>query len=500
MPGKKNGTKKSSKPADEALTQMAAQLAELCQQFAEAGGSRTDMVEIVQEACGEAEGVPPCKEMRFECAQGIPLGLLMATLHATCVVVSTPEHGPGPREGEFRTPVMSGLERLTHFLPSSVFCAYDYKGSASGEEMATKETASGANPTNWTDAESIMNSHWSAYWSGGVRKSLQLALLVAQGLMADLRIFGNPRMNAGNMFLEKGTRTVFPVSISGGPITKAEKAALCPIFTGVVADLCTRDVDVGVTNLRWLHFETFECYIKALQGYGGIDFVQLHQRSKFDLPGQWVDGDYNSEYDLLIDLPGATPEERRASLLEAYAPEQEVLDLRLYNATSCDSTVRVQQLLEFGANPNFRAPSNKGSMFWQAASRFNLEAMQTLLDAGADPAVPNKFGECPLYKVVKLTHPDKFNCVLDEDDSGDLNAKAKATIELCAQAELGKSFAEHVASLVPGAEVTWTSNTLKGNSKTGTIVEIQANGKLLVRGAKNANEKEFVPAQLRLKK
>ena len=48
------------------------------------------------------------------------------------------------------------------------------------------------------------------------------------------------------------------------------------------------------------------------EGYGGLDYGgAMLLRQNFDLPGQWVDGDYQEQYDMLRQVPGATPEARR---------------------------------------------------------------------------------------------------------------------------------------------------------------------------------------------
>ena len=53
-------------------------------------------------------------------------------------------------------------------------------------------------------------------------------------------------------------------------------------------------------RLRLQGGPSVEDYLKALQGYGGIDYGGAMQANKkFDLPGRWVDGDYNPEHDLL---------------------------------------------------------------------------------------------------------------------------------------------------------------------------------------------------------
>ena len=136
-----------------------------------------------------------------------------------------------------------------------------------------------------------------------------------------------------------GTRTVFAVSISGGAITQTEREALPGLINGTVADLSARDLDVGGVRVEWLHFESLDDFLKALQGYGGVDYGGvMYDRKNFDLPGQWVDGDYQEQYDMLRHVPGATPEARRAFLLEAAAPSQEKLNTQLLNAMRARST------------------------------------------------------------------------------------------------------------------------------------------------------------------
>jgi hypothetical protein len=75
------------------------------------------------------EGVPPAADVELPVcsrAYGHALAKLMRALHATLVIVSTPERGgpPDPATGEYSVPVMSGLERLQGYLfPDCIGCS-----------------------------------------------------------------------------------------------------------------------------------------------------------------------------------------------------------------------------------------------------------------------------------------------------------------------------------------------------------------------------------------
>eukprot|EP01046_Picozoa_sp_COSAG06_P080093 COSAG06_NODE_27436_length_593_cov_0.981781_1_plen_139_part_01 len=137
-------------------------------------------------------------------------------------------------------------------------------------------------------------------------------------------------------------------------------------------------MDIGQVKICWLHFDTFSDYVKALQGYGGLEYAgPITQRNELDLPGEWVDGPYKPEFDLLKHVPGATPEARRAFLLAQQESDQETLNMRLLCAIECKVKRRVHELLGLDsennpvpederepmyADPNFRHPITNGSM------------------------------------------------------------------------------------------------------------------------------------------
>ena len=467
------------------------------------------------------EGTPPLLRRPIEpwtivdyrptCEQGFPLGMLMTIMHASCLVVSTPEHGPRESGGPpYDVPVMSCLERLSNYAKS--FSCYDFVGSSSGMEMARKEKASGVDPKNVRDAN-IMNSHWSAYWSGGVRKSVQLATMLAQPIDCSVAFEG---LRNGNVLVSEGTSVAFPVSISGGSVSQAERDALPALISGVVADLTTRDLDIGHVRLTWLHFDTVEHYLKALQGYGGIDIGgAVRERKHFDLPGLWVDGPYDAKYDLLKDVPGDTPEERRAFLMTPQDMDQDTLDMRLLNAISCKSTLRVQELLGLGsdntlvpkdkrrpryADPNSRTPG-WDPMLSYAAEKFNLEAVEALLAAGADPCATCRRGTALSMAVMFAESAPK--------EVEGMESTVAAVIDLCSRAQLSMSYAEHLATLTVGAVVTCTRNQvlsdaldpLKGNQFTIVNVD-KSTGKLKIEDASGSRKRlpKHFAAQLRVLK
>ena len=106
-----------------------------------------------------------------------------------------------------------------------------------------------------TAAVTIETTQWFRYWSGRVRSALATVLLTAELTAGKTVIHGN------------GT-----VSLCGGPITGTEKVTLPGLINGTVADLSTRDLDIDELRIKWLHFESLDDFLKALQGFGGIDF------------------------------------------------------------------------------------------------------------------------------------------------------------------------------------------------------------------------------------
>ena len=442
-----------------------------------------------------AELQPAAPEVLTRTPFGYALPKLMNVLNAKLVVVSTPEYGHGPGEGEFCLPVMSGLERLAGYIFPQLIGCYDFKGSAAAEDCLAQvpdcdlKKYLGAAHNDWSDPVTIQATQWFRYWRGRVCSALQVMVLLAEPLADRVEVFpSGGHSSTSTRTVAKGARVVFAVSISGGSITQTEKAALSDLINGTVADISTRALNIGDVRIEWLHFETLEEFLKALQGYGGVDFAgTLPANKNFNLPGRWVDGDYDPEHDLLTNVPGTTLEERRAFLRTPQPADQDMLDTQLGNAIDARSTARVQELLGLDssnsplpagkrpalcADPNASHPASNTSKFSFAAGILNLEAMHALLAAGADPFSVNDYGTSALSNAVY--NAEKAPVPEDERERRKVRERAQAVIELCAKEELGMSYAEHVATLAVGCAVTWeyTARVNELGGKTGTLVDI----------------------------
>ena len=193
------------------------------------------------------------------------------------------------------------------------------------------------------------------------------------------------------------------VSLSGGPVTRVEKSLLPRLIAGVVADLSTRELDIGGVEIKWLHFEAVEQLLSAMQGFGGVDPMRMSNSWKFGEPGQWIAGEaQNMEHDLLATVPGATAAEKRQYLLAERQPTQEQLNARLLNAIRSTSTERVQELLGLKADntpltqeerpgpradPNCRHPDSTPALAF-AAQKFLDGSVEAFLAAGGWRAYP----------------------------------------------------------------------------------------------------------------
>eukprot|EP01047_Picozoa_sp_COSAG01_P078576 COSAG01_NODE_14573_length_1435_cov_2.514585_1_plen_414_part_01 len=291
---------------------------------------------------------------------GHALGKVVRTLGARLCAVSTPETGPAvagtpPWDA---VPVMSALERAANFADGLLQPFYDFENSASkkdcGEQVPDRDMAwfdwekncyayvpdplndpgtiahhpagwdekgPASKKLTWANKKAIGSTQWMRYWTGAVRAGLKGALLgMATPLpggvrwdSVDLHPNGTPKAIAH----AAGMRTAVAVSVSGGPITQVEKAKLGEtVIGGVIADLTSRDLQLGAVQILWLHFETCEDLLKAMQGYGGIDLLRMSNRWDFAQAGEWIQGEvYREEFDLLRGVPGESPEARRAYLL-----------------------------------------------------------------------------------------------------------------------------------------------------------------------------------------
>ena len=466
-----------------------------------------------QKRTKEPVRLQPCSQ-----TSGHALPKLMSALLAKLVIVSTPEFGPGPRDGEYNVPVMRGIEQLSRYVPNCFGC-YDFKGSAAARDCADQVPDKDVDAHGWSDRVTIETTQWFRYWSGRVRSTFATVLLTAAPAAGEVLVYD--RETWGHVVCPSGSRTTFAVSISGGPITGTEKVALPGLINGTIADLSMRDLDIGELTIQWLHFESLEDFLKALQGYGGIDFGgAMKQRQKFDLPGQWIDGDYQEKYDLLKGVPGATPQKRRAFLLAPAAPDQAALNQRLIKAIYSKSVPRVRELLGLDAtntpllegaregarpaicaDPNTKHPATGASMFLIAATKCDLEMMEALLAARADPCADNTYGFCPLQRAATNAPKALDACA----NAPGVRERVDAALELCAQRQLGKSYADHLASLAVGAAVTWTQTFPDGDANhgefAGTVVAIDASDLSkthTVRGAASGNLRRMNPGGLRV--
>ena len=506
-------------PGAQKIAQLERQLAESAEQIA---ALRKQLAELGRKLAAEAAAPAPALaadlgmlEVRVcDAAYGHALPKLLELLGARMVIVSTPEFGgpPDPRDGGYRVPVMSSLERVADFVVPLVYPGYDFKASASAQDCAAQVPDRDLVAADWARPEMIEITQWFRYWGGRVRSGLAATLLMSPPAARQLLIC-DCLGRGGGIVIPKGGRVAFAVSFSGGHVTQTERRALPRLINGTVSDLSARDLDLGSVAIVWLHFETLEDYLKALQGYGGIDYGgDVVARRDFDLPGRWIDGPYNAAHDLLRGVPGATPEERRAFLLAPQPPSPAQLTRQLTKAMVAKDAARVRQLLGLAADnaplpPAERAPlcadpnaRNAGGhpMFVLAAARFNLEAMEALLAAGADPRQVNSSGGCALAMAVQ-------NAAQAPAEAEGVAERVAAVIERCAQAQLGTSYAAHVASLTVGAAVTWTHKVnavSEAGDFAGTIVEVddtRADGQTrVVEGAKSGKQAWMSPAMLRL--
>lgn len=448
---------------------------------------------------------------------GHTLGKVMRALRARMLVVSTTQNGP-KRAGlppYDEVPVMSGLERLAGYVFPNLVTAYDFNGSSSAE-LRQKEPDVRWGGVGSTPMERIPETQWFSYWSGGVRTAAKAMLLSAEPLESVVRIADCKGQVTGAIF-NKGSRHVFAISVSGGPVTQTEKTALPGLLRGVIADLSTRDLDIKDTYIHWLHFETLDEYLMALQGYGGIDLGGLmDSRAMFGLPGEWIFCERNAEYDLLTDVPGGTLDERRAFLMTVAAPDRDTLVAQMNKAILCESTERVRELLGLAVDntplpqrecpplcvdPNWRMHDGL-SMFMFAASRFNLEAMEALLAAGARPHAVDTNGVCALAFAVGRWYDLKKAMELPKVEGA--AQRMILTIERCAQAQLGTSYWAHRRALKVGAAVTWTNKTNEASEAgdfAGTIMTHDPHDEDVpfeVEGATSRIRVWFNPAMLRL--
>ena len=366
---------------------------------------------------------------------GHALGKLMRTFGAKIAVVSAPQCGPGPTDGEFKIPVMVGLERIASYIFPEFITAYDFKGSSSAGDCASVLPDKEMLPENWADSTQIAATQWCRYWMGRVRGTLSALLLSACATPNAIVLKGvmgaadDPSTRAA---FGSSCRVIIAVSISGGPITQTEFGLLPSVIAGLVSDLTTGDLAIQGVRVLWLHFDRVEDLLKALQGYGGIDVSNAVDSNRFDKPGRWSDGPYNEDYDVLRGVPGDTPDERRAYLMQERRPSADALGVKLHNAVQAGCTRRVSQLLEQGANPD---RGKKAIRPLRTATMWaNPAIVRLLLEAGADPNFKDTKDHLTHLEFAKTRKWPN----LARDAAGEVQARIDATTQLLVAAQSGR--------------------------------------------------------------
>eukprot|EP00928_Gymnodinium_smaydae_P066466 TRINITY_DN49476_c0_g1_i1.p1 TRINITY_DN49476_c0_g1~~TRINITY_DN49476_c0_g1_i1.p1 ORF type:complete len:510 (+),score=45.57 TRINITY_DN49476_c0_g1_i1:50-1579(+) len=319
--------------------------------------------------------------VRCDSSSGHAIGkLIMSGVEG--VLVSTPELGlPESGVPPYDFPAMDVAERLMNFMNSAFVASYDFKGSASQQDCATRAPDKDLLDSDWNDLDRIESTQWCRYWSGRVRSTMATMLLKAKPLDQDISY---ETVDGEHYAISRKVRMIFAFSVAGGPITQTERKLLPGLISGCVADLSTRQLQMGGLKVWWIHFKSMSELVRALQGYGGFDFLAAARRQGFGLPAEWQDGPYNEKYDVLQKLPGNSPEERRNSLYKRWEPTPGEINDRLVMAVQALSVTRVQELLAMRANPSHISRVGH-SVLMSAVSKAQPDIVQALLENKADP-------------------------------------------------------------------------------------------------------------------
>jgi hypothetical protein len=363
-----------------------------------------------------------------DCAFGAPLGQVLAALgSAKIALVSLPEKGgPPTAAGDYAVPTMAALERAAAACFPTLVAGYDFKGSASQHDCAIRSPDCemvGERKGEWSEPEKIEGTQWCRYWCGRVRATLTTLLLAATPTPTPIDVMSCKH----GMYttFAAGERIIFLISLTGGSVTQTEYKLLPGLIGSTLADLSTRELDLGRMHVFWLHFETAEQCIKALQGYGGVDMMTVQMSNAIGIPGSWTDGPHDSTWDLLHKVPGSWPDERREQLLSvADHIDMGQLNKRLHNAVAAGSILRVQELIQARADPNCRSGAMDSTCLHEAAWRLNADVVAMLITSGADKARANNCGYTPLEYLTSISKS------YDRDDAGEVQRRIDATMEL----------------------------------------------------------------------
>eukprot|EP01043_Picozoa_sp_COSAG02_P021129 COSAG02_NODE_1064_length_14845_cov_137.957616_2_plen_454_part_00 len=390
------------------ISDMEKQLAKARQELLTLSGASFKPFTVMKSARGDSHFLYVPADRTY----GMPLGQLLAAAgDAKVALVSTPQFGPGPREGEFKVPVMDALERAAGACFPTLVAAYDFKGSASAQDCAKQQPDCDMSIEDWGDTDKIQSTQWCRYWSGRVRATLSALLLGANAIPSPVSIRSWRQNNEGGLYFDVGCRITFAFSIAGGTVTQTEHRLLGELISTTVADLSTREIDLKSVYLYWVRFECINDCLKALQGYGGIQLSPVRDANMLGKPGSWTDGPYHATFDLLKSVPGSTPDERREYLMQERLPDASVLGQRLNNAITAGSVGRVRELLAAKADPNY-AMNDTSALHSAATNLADPAIVRALLEAGANP-----LARCQRFDSV-LARGQKFWSLVERDEEG----------------------------------------------------------------------------------
>eukprot|EP00928_Gymnodinium_smaydae_P025057 TRINITY_DN20091_c1_g1_i2.p1 TRINITY_DN20091_c1_g1~~TRINITY_DN20091_c1_g1_i2.p1 ORF type:complete len:367 (+),score=37.58 TRINITY_DN20091_c1_g1_i2:84-1184(+) len=324
------------------------------------------------------------------------LGEMLKVFKCKACIVSTPEKMPAPGSNDPPYDVVPTMKILEHLCDTAkcLLPAYDFAGSASKKDCSDKLPDCNMSAGDWTCPASIAQSQWARYWMGRVRATLTTLAFTTQP--AEVKVTAFAGYDSSNAYsVQAGNIIIFAISLGpGGPITQTEFSLLPSLFSGTIADISTRNVRLNPVQIWWLHFEHVRDMVRAFQGYGYLD---VHRYVQFDRPRgkplRWNDTDANQPSHDLLTPSRQSPDGYWSYLMSG--ADAVPLNERLFKAIGSGHKERVSELLSEGADPNAIQETgliNKDSALQYALLCWNVEIVQTLLEAGADAHYRNAGG------------------------------------------------------------------------------------------------------------
>eukprot|EP00928_Gymnodinium_smaydae_P072806 TRINITY_DN5609_c0_g3_i1.p1 TRINITY_DN5609_c0_g3~~TRINITY_DN5609_c0_g3_i1.p1 ORF type:complete len:445 (-),score=15.18 TRINITY_DN5609_c0_g3_i1:182-1516(-) len=339
----------------------------------------------------EAHHMDPAYDHRYS------LGELIGLSNARIAFISAP--ATGPREGYSGYPVqvMPIVETLVEQLHSLVVAGYDFAGSSSSGDCQNYPPDDKLSDSDWKHPNVIRSTQWCRYWMGRVRATLSSLLMASKGCEYDHCIFG--RGETGVARVQKGTKIIVAISILGGDISQVEYSLIPGLIAGTIADLDSRNFNLGNLRVYWIHFRTIQDVVKAFQGYGRIDVEAYNSCLRLlQEPAVWEDGPRDPRFDLLHFLPHdpvalqqgqsthpgmIDPDVLREQLL--YSTPTRSPNAKLLSAITSLCSASVLSALQEGADPNVVARHHRRPSPIHLAVQFGqIEAIKHLIDFGAD--------------------------------------------------------------------------------------------------------------------